>query len=259
MSRTTLQRTAIIGHRGAAGLVLENTLASFRHAIDIGVDMIELDVHITRDKQFVVCHDPDLSRVSHSDAVIRDLTYEELRDIKLFNGEPVPLLSDVLALTHKANIPTIVELKIDEELEQFCNLIDSFPGHNLVIASGLHHGLIKIRELRPHYRIFPVEDPWATSIIQRAKDMGATGIDLAYQSLTPYLYWQARWAGIEIMVYTVNNRLLGNLIRRLYPGVHICTNQPDLFIATEHEESLPPRTIGQQFARMFESLYRDEK
>ena len=60
----------IIGHRGAAGLELENTLPSIRMAIELGVDGVEFDVRITADRQLVLCHDDNTSRMSNVDKKI---------------------------------------------------------------------------------------------------------------------------------------------------------------------------------------------
>ena len=96
--------TKIIGHRGAAGLALENTIEAIHAGIKAGVHAIEFDVHATRDGKLVVCHDPHLARVSGSLAVIEDLTYEELRKIELHNGQYVPLLEEVLSAAGKTPV-----------------------------------------------------------------------------------------------------------------------------------------------------------
>ena len=80
----------IIGHRGSAGTALENTLESFRAGIEAGADALELDVRMTRDKQVVVCHDPDMTRISGDTRLVNQLTLQQLRAIKLTNGEHVP-------------------------------------------------------------------------------------------------------------------------------------------------------------------------
>ena len=54
----------IIGHRGAAGLALENTLPGIELARLLGVDAIEIDVRKTKDNQLILCHDADLKRVA---------------------------------------------------------------------------------------------------------------------------------------------------------------------------------------------------
>ena len=67
----------IIGHRGAAGLALENTLPSLELARLLGVHAIEFDVRKTKDNRLVLCHDADLSDISNSDAKVRSLNYKK--------------------------------------------------------------------------------------------------------------------------------------------------------------------------------------
>ena len=62
----------IVGHRGAAGYAPENTLASFKLAIDIGCDRTELDVPLTKDKQLVVIHDKEVSRLTDGTGLVSD-------------------------------------------------------------------------------------------------------------------------------------------------------------------------------------------
>lgn len=76
VSGQTLQ---IVGHRGAKGVAPENTLSSFQAALDAGVDMIELDVHLSKDGHLVVIHDPALDRTTDGQGMVGDLTLAELK------------------------------------------------------------------------------------------------------------------------------------------------------------------------------------
>lgn len=71
----------IYAHRGGAGLRPENTLAAFRHALDLGADGLELDVHRSRDGVLVISHDPTVDRCSDGSGRIRDLYLEELQQL----------------------------------------------------------------------------------------------------------------------------------------------------------------------------------
>jgi len=84
-----------IGHRGAKAYAPENTLASFKKALDLGVDMIEFDVQITRDKYPVVIHDKNLSRLAKKFGRIRKLTLAEVKKFRI-KGGTVPTLGEVL-------------------------------------------------------------------------------------------------------------------------------------------------------------------
>lgn len=87
----------------------ENSLAAFRAAVEAGFGA-ELDVHLMADGRLAVVHDSDLIRVCGKRAVIEDLTAADLRNYPLANGEPIPLLEEVLDL-FVGKTPLIVELK----------------------------------------------------------------------------------------------------------------------------------------------------
>lgn len=221
---------------------LENTMASFTHAIALGVQAIEFDVHRTKDGAFVVCHDPHLARVSASAAAIEDMTLAELQTIQLHNGQCVPLLGDVLALGAAADMPMIVELKIDHHIEEFCQLLDAFPHARITVASFLHDAAAKVHRLRPALPVYLAEERHPFGIIKKVKALGVNGTDLNVLLLNPLTYWLAQRAGITIMVYTVNNRLLGWLITFLYPRVQLCTNYPARFLGRRAFGSLQETT-----------------
>jgi len=68
----------VIGHRGMMGIVPENSLSGFKKAVELGIDGIELDVHMTKDKKLAVIHDGNLRRLTGTDGNIGDFTYKEL-------------------------------------------------------------------------------------------------------------------------------------------------------------------------------------
>jgi len=74
-------RPLAIGHRGCAGEVPENTLASFARGLECGAVVIETDVHLTRDRVPVLLHDDDVARVTDGRGAVRDLTFAALRQL----------------------------------------------------------------------------------------------------------------------------------------------------------------------------------
>ena len=69
----------IIGHRGAKGIAPENSLSGFRKAVELGIDGVELDIHLTKDGKLAVIHDMDLRRLNGSNLLVKELTFKELR------------------------------------------------------------------------------------------------------------------------------------------------------------------------------------
>ena len=106
-----------IAHRGASGIVPENTLAAFKKAIEIGVDAIELDLHGTADGEIVVIHDPSLDRTTNLSGPINQTTLETIKQADAgawfnpqFVGEAIPTLAEALVcIADKAM--TVLEIK----------------------------------------------------------------------------------------------------------------------------------------------------
>jgi len=75
----------IIGHRGAKGIAPENSLSGFKKAVELGIDGIELDVHLTKDGKLIVIHDMDLKRLTGLKIPINQLTFKELKEYDISN------------------------------------------------------------------------------------------------------------------------------------------------------------------------------
>ena len=86
----------VIAHRGATENALENSWSAFEQAVNIGCDRIELDVRLTKDNIPIVMHDHSLKRTCSKNGLVSKLRYDEIKLIKLKNGEPIPLFSEVL-------------------------------------------------------------------------------------------------------------------------------------------------------------------
>lgn len=102
---------SVVGHRGAAGLEPENTLRSFRKAIDLGADWIELDIHMTKDGELVVIHDDNVDRTTDGEGPVCNLSLEEIRGLNAGLGEKIPTLQEVVDLARG-------KIKVDIEIKQ---------------------------------------------------------------------------------------------------------------------------------------------
>lgn len=101
----------------------ENSLAAFKKAVDGGYG-IELDVQLSKDRIPVVFHDESLKRVCKAEGKVRDYTFEELQQFRLFDSEEkIPLLADFLKLVD-GKVPLIIEIKIHENPETVCSVAD---------------------------------------------------------------------------------------------------------------------------------------
>jgi glycerophosphoryl diester phosphodiesterase len=100
----------IMGHRGAAALEPENTLLSIKKAIEIGVDAVEIDVHLSKDKELVVIHDSTLDRTTNGTGPVGNYTLSELKKYDAGKSETIPTLQDVMD-SIDGKIKLVIELK----------------------------------------------------------------------------------------------------------------------------------------------------
>jgi glycerophosphoryl diester phosphodiesterase len=139
----------VTGHRGVAGLEPENTLRSFQCALDLQVDAIELDIHLTKDQQLVVIHDSTVDRTTDGSGAVSDLTLYEIQQLDAGHGEHVPTLQEVIDFVAQKTVLQIelkglgVEHKVDRMIK--ANHITE-----KVIITSFRHTMVKtVKRLNP--------------------------------------------------------------------------------------------------------------
>lgn len=138
----------IIAHRGANRERPENTLSAFTRALEIGVDAIEFDLLLTKDRKIVARHD-DLIRHEGKWHYVRELTYEELKKMDLGGGECVPLIEQVFELLHR-RVPIFLDLKsfgLSPFLAKF--LKSRGAGEEVHVTSFLHSEIAEMGHKYP--------------------------------------------------------------------------------------------------------------
>jgi len=100
----------VIAHRGSSARAPENTLAAFRAALEDGADGVELDARLTADDVVVVMHDDDVSRTTNGSGRVSDMSFEQLRALRVSESELIPTLDEVLALVG-GRTGIVVEIK----------------------------------------------------------------------------------------------------------------------------------------------------
>lgn len=100
-------------HRGASGLYPENTLLSFRKAITEGVEFIEMDLHLTKDRQVIIIHDETYNRTTNGAGWVWDLDLDEVKILDAGQGEHVPTLYEVIDLARPTSVRLCLELKYE--------------------------------------------------------------------------------------------------------------------------------------------------
>jgi glycerophosphoryl diester phosphodiesterase len=212
----------IIGHRGAAGLALENTIESIKEGVSAKADYIEIDVRETNDQKLVLSHDENLKRTYGVDLKIKDHRLQDLR-IPCPN---LPLLETALKACKTEGI--IVELKEYVDPKLIFAEIEKFPDLDIRIASFNHHVIREIKKQRPDLFCYVLEHHSPFEIINHAKAMKADGIGLNYSMINPLTYLLARRAKLHIYVYTLNKPWIARGLKWLYRDIYICSDYPNL-------------------------------
>jgi glycerophosphoryl diester phosphodiesterase len=101
----------VTGHRGAADLAPENTLAGFRLALALGCHAVELDVQLTKEGRLAVIHDARLERATNGTGLVSDRTLAELKLLDAGKGERIPSLEEVIDLLRGSGMRLQIELK----------------------------------------------------------------------------------------------------------------------------------------------------
>ncbi len=215
----------IIGHRGAAGLAPENSIRAIQAAIAAGVDGIEFDIRLSKDKELFLCHDPTLERTHDVDEHIASLTAAKIRKIKGVNGDHVPSLLE--ALEECGDTPVFIEAKARGWAKVLANSLAKHPNKkNFSVIAFNHQELFEFSEYCPDIPTYVLENHNTFDAINAARVYGFSGIDVNYWTMNPLAYYLAKRHGLEVIVYTANRTWVASLLRRFYPSISITTNVP---------------------------------
>ena len=210
MARLRLSPKPItIGHRGARGHAAENSLASVQAALDLGVDMMEVDVFRLRDGEIVVFHDARLARLTDGDGGIEDLTLAELNQLTLLGAHKVPRLRDVLTLIdHRTRLN--VELKGANTAEGTHAVLAEFverhgyKWEDFTISSFRHDELRRMRQLDADIEIGILPTGPAIEALAVGEELGAHSINPSHKKLTQADVDAMHAAGFLVYPWTVN-------------------------------------------------------
>ena len=204
------KKPLVIGHRGAMGHETENTLASIQKALDLGVDMIEIDVFNVASGDTMVFHDETLDRLANAGGKIEEWTYYELRKVILEGGHKIPRLQDVLKLIDN-RVRLNIELKGKGTVNRVKFITDYYikergwTMNNFLISSFHWEELREMREKNPTIpiAILTADDP--IEAIPIAKELKAEAINPNFKKLTPENNLAIQEAGFKIYPWTVND------------------------------------------------------
>ncbi|MCD6508185.1 hypothetical protein J7M22_16405 [Candidatus Poribacteria bacterium] len=234
-------KTIKVAHRGASAYAPENTMTAFRKAIEIGVDCIELDVHICKTGEIIVMHDSTLDRTTDLSGKISEVPLEEIKRADAgawfreeFRGEPVPTLEEALNFIGERAI-TVVEIKDEWIAAQVLETIRRANATERVVVISFHPRVLD--EIRRIGSSIPTglligespedEIPQAMRFIRMAAEVGAGMISLNHNLVRPRLAYEIRRRGFGLWAWTVDE--IDRMRELAQMGVvGITSNKPDL-------------------------------
>lgn len=212
------QRWLRIAHRGASGSAPEHTRPAFERALDLGVDMIELDVQLSRDGELVVIHDLDLQRTTNGTGPVRERSLAELKTLDAggwyspqFAGERVLDLGEVIDIVGtRARLNVEVKAPETDWPELAATLIDLLRCRGLMdrtIVSCFQPEALEI--VRDRDAAAPVgllwQDPELAQAWDWARRLGAVSFHPHWMLVSADVVQAAHERGLQVLTWTVND------------------------------------------------------
>ncbi len=253
------QRIEVQGHRGARGVLPENTLPAFEYAIAQGVDVLELDMGVTKDNIVVVSHDSILAAPictgPRDGAHIRDLTLAEVRQYDCGAvrnprfpaqqpkpGTKMPTLDEVFALAPKGKFRFNIETKITPNEPALTPAPDEFARLVLAVIRKHHlesrvilqsfdfRTLQAMKKLAPEIALSALFEGTPRTFVDMAREAGAKIVSPEFSLVTPDKVKEAHAAGLQVVPGTANTA--ADWDRLIAAGVDgIITDDPASLIA----------------------------
>jgi len=226
------KRICIAAHRGANEFAPESTLAAFRKAVELGVDLIEIDVRKTKDNVNIIMHDSTLKRTTGLDGNASDWNYDDLKNVSAgkgysddFASEKVPTLEETCKEVKKwneklgKNVSFYVDCK-NPEMETMVQTLKDYGFLDTSVFYGNDFVLEKIRELAPQAKIMPSygRDQQLQTRIERLKPYA---FDTSWALLNQELIDNLHSQGVKVYSDAPRNATKEELLNAMKMGVDL--------------------------------------
>ncbi|OIQ17617.1 MAG: glycerophosphodiester phosphodiesterase [Flavobacterium sp. MedPE-SWcel] len=198
-----------IGHRGAKGHVAENTIASFKKALELGITAVEFDVHVCATGELIVFHDFTVDRTTNGSGEVHEMSLTELRKLTVEGEHKIATLHEVLALLQGKCFVNI-EMKgrytakpLALFLEQYIKE-NKYSYNDFIVSSFQYNELKQMSELNPNVALGVLTQASVAQAWDWAVEFSAKAIHAHYSLLTETNVERAREAGFKIHTWTVN-------------------------------------------------------
>ena len=199
----------IIGHRGAAGEKFENSMSSFKLALSLDIDAIELDIRQHNGELWVI-HDHELERLTGNPGLFAEI--EQPSNIRLLNNEPVPKLKQVLDLFW-GKMPINIEIKSANTAALLLEVLSHYPTLEpnphfpwILISSFDHRQILELRQMNCPWSISPLSSGFPIHLESMVDELKPYSWNMDDEYIDLELNHQMKHLDIPIMVFTVNKK-----------------------------------------------------
>lgn len=198
-----------IGHRGAKAHVPENTLASFKKAIALGADAIELDVHTCASGELVVIHDFTVDRTTNGSGEVHNLTLKEIRQLTIEGQYKIPTLTEVIDQINGKCIINI-EIKGEGTAKPVAVLLkmyveeQGYSYNHFIVSSFLYAELKEIYAINKNIHLGVLTEDNFNEALRWAKELSAKALHPHFSLLNQSNVLEVQEAGYKIYTWTVN-------------------------------------------------------
>ena len=220
-----------IGHRGAAGYEPENTLLSFKKALELNMDLVELDVQACKSGELMVIHDIKVDRTTNGTGYVCEKTFDELRALDAGKGQKIPTLQEVLECIDK-NIRVNIEMKSEGIARAVFNVIaqdvkeKGWSWDDFLVSSFNHYELQEFSRLAAQVKTGAIIAGIPIGYAQCASDLKSYSLHASKEFINQALIDDAHNRGLKVYAYTLNEPEDIQKVRRL--GIDgIFSNFPD--------------------------------
>ena len=251
----------VIAHQGGEWLRPSNTLVAFDHAVELGVDVLEMDIHQTQDGVIVLMHDATVDRTTNGSGVIKEMTFAEIRELDAgyywtddeeqtypYRGQgiQVPTLEEMFQRYPEMRLNIEIKQETPSMVRPFCQLISDYNMEEKILVATFHQATVEeFREACPHVITSMVEPE-----IQRFFGLNAAYLGALFQApgtafqvprtsslpvigevdvITERFVRVAHSHNIQVHAWTINET--AEMERLIELGVDgIITDRPDLLL-----------------------------
>jgi glycerophosphoryl diester phosphodiesterase len=198
-----------IGHRGAKGYEPENTLVSFQKALDLQVNAIELDVHLSADGEIIVIHDETIDRTTNGKGFVNGLSLQELKALLIDGKYEIPTLEEVFDLVSQKCFINI-ELKSPDATDKVVALIEKYVTkkgckyNQFLVSSFDWNALQRVASLNDKIGIGVLTETDLDLALAFAKTIQAKSIHPYFHLLTIENTAHIQEKGFQVFPWTIN-------------------------------------------------------